>query len=386
MTPYEIGQKIAKETAAVEKNRDPNYDWGDATIDTGKALLANTIGTTALGAPLIPLMGNSNVNPHTYARHTENVAKKMNVKNVGINVDPNRPFMANNNTTFDPRNTPWSNPNLEGVGSSINIPSGAHDSILAHELGHSKNQEYLDILGKKLNMGRAGKSILKGFTGVSGNKLAPLSTLGSTVAAFNQDDPTYTPGLINAGVHAPRLLDEAMASGHAAKYLIGQHGLGKGLLKSLPLLPAFGTYAAGAALPSLITAYRKHKLQKKADWEAPAQKLLQTSPMSRNEFREHVGDVPPLEPTVASRPGSFPKTTPPPLPASRDWASIGPRTGSPPVALGQQQLRVMPEGAIHEALNFRPGLKTLVLPKISPATDSIATAVGRLKQLVQRGL
>ena len=142
---------------------------------------------------------------------------------------------------------------------AVMSPPNASESAMAHEFGHVRNHSKW---GK--NFSQIG-ALSRG-----------ASQLGAPIAgaiAAGQDDPSWTPGLVQAGLSAPMLVDEAGASLRAAKYLTKQHGLRKGLGQAAKLAPAFGTYAALGLTPLGITAgrklYRRHQ-EKKASLGALA--------------------------------------------------------------------------------------------------------------------
>ncbi len=119
-----------------------------------------------------------------------------------------------------------------------------NETILAHELGHAKNYEQL---GKGW---RTGVGLSTGIGRLS-------NPITSGIAA-GQDDPSWKPGLVQAGISAPMLLEEGMASARATRHLMKQHGMGGGLSRGgKMLLPAFSTYAAQAGMPLAITGARK---------------------------------------------------------------------------------------------------------------------------------
>lgn len=134
----------------------------------------------------------------------------------------------------------WKQPGSKFV---VGAPPQTPESMIAHELGHVKNHSRWGL----------------GFTAGSGISRR-LSTTGAPIAAgiaAGQENPNWTPGLVQAGISAPMLLDEAAASARAGKHLVSKYGLGQGLKKALPLAPAFGTYAAMGLSPLAITAGRK---------------------------------------------------------------------------------------------------------------------------------
>lgn len=143
----------------------------------------------------------------------------------------------------------------------VRVPVGAPESHAAHELGHIKNYQTLGRVSKRLGLGQRGNIAAPALSMISGS-LGAKSGLATSAIAAGQKDPSYAPGAINAGIWAPRIADEAMASAHAVRHLAKRHGLGRGLLKSAPLAPAFGTYATMAAAPLAITAWRKRQQQR----------------------------------------------------------------------------------------------------------------------------
>jgi len=125
------------------------------------------------------------------------------------------------------------------------------EAIKAHEVGHVKNVE---MVGKMpWGLARSGSGMLTSLSG-------PAAGVYSAVA----DDPSYTPSMVHLGLSAPILLDEALASLRALHHMTGKHGLGTGMKRSLPLLPAFGSYAAQALAPAGIVALRRF-LKKRED-------------------------------------------------------------------------------------------------------------------------
>lgn len=143
----------------------------------------------------------------------------------------------------------------------VNIPSHSRDAIVLHELGHAKNSETM-------------KSIMGGTLETPYRLAEQVSRLGSTVTAIpmvswaarqKDDNLNYTPGIIQAILSAPMLAEEAAASARAVATLVQEHGALKGIGKSLPLLPAFGTYATIAAAPAVVTYLRKRALQRELE-------------------------------------------------------------------------------------------------------------------------
>lgn len=131
----------------------------------------------------------------------------------------------------------------EKIPAHIFSTKNIHPSAMAHEFGHAKIHS---AIGPKLS--RA--ALVGRFAGLN------ASSIGSGIAA-STDEPSYTPGLVSAALNAPTLLDEAGASGIALKTLMKEHGALKGMRKSLPLIPAFASYAGIAGAPLAIAGARK---------------------------------------------------------------------------------------------------------------------------------
>lgn len=160
------------------------------------------------------------------------------------------------NASYTPPDIPTITPagnisNVRRKGGLIDIAPNTQEAIMAHEMGHAKNWQ---TLHSKLRA--AYHPALYGSAGMRmlASKLQPINT---AIAAAT-DEPDWRSSLVQGGLMAPTLLDEGLASSHAVKYLIGKHGLGAGLRKSLPLGAAFGTYGMLAGSPALVTGARKY--------------------------------------------------------------------------------------------------------------------------------
>lgn len=131
------------------------------------------------------------------------------------------------------------------------LPKGTSEATAAHELGHRANWKAIDgLVGKPASRGLfRGALMSQSLTGLTS---MPLSAYAAT-----DPEMSWVPGAAQLGVSSPRLLDEAAASLHALKHLIGKYGVGKGLRESARLAPAFGTYAAIAGAPLAITGARR---------------------------------------------------------------------------------------------------------------------------------
>lgn len=131
----------------------------------------------------------------------------------------------------------------------VAAPTSASEAAIAHELGHIKNDRLWGPVGRKLN--------------VMSRNAAPLTGVAGSAIAATEKDPSWRPGLTSAAVAAPMLIDEGLASARAAKHLIGQRGLVRGVGQSLRLLPGYASYAAAGLAPLAITALRKKLRAKK---------------------------------------------------------------------------------------------------------------------------
>ncbi len=118
------------------------------------------------------------------------------------------------------------------------------DATLLHELGHHKNWIGRSDKSKFLN------NLLRAGTGSA-------ASLGLSAYTATKKDPDSDAGKYFLAASAPKLIDEAVASGRAVNTMRKMHGWKGGLKKSLHLLPAFGTYLAGATLPLMGTHFNK---------------------------------------------------------------------------------------------------------------------------------
>lgn len=141
-----------------------------------------------------------------------------------------------------------------GITTAVNSLPSTSEATIAHEMGHARNAQLLGH--KNYLLGHLLANKLMGITG-------PVAAIYSGAA----EDPSYAPALLHLAANAPSLLDESTASLRALAHMIGRHGVGKGTLKSLHLLPAFGTYAAHAGAPLGLAALKKHLHKKKRERE-----------------------------------------------------------------------------------------------------------------------
>jgi hypothetical protein len=168
-------------------------------------------------------------------RHIEQMAKEMKVPEVINAVTPKGSDKGG-----------WS-PSYHPDSKAVNIPLHTRDAAIAHELGHAKSHLALDPAIRRVS--EALQTISRIGSRVTA---APLTFLAAT-----DKDMSYKPGVLQAIISSPMVIDEAVASAHATAHLISQHGAGKGIWKSLPLVPAFATYLALAGTPMLVTYMRR---------------------------------------------------------------------------------------------------------------------------------
>jgi hypothetical protein len=134
---------------------------------------------------------------------------------------------------------------------TVFLPPGVSEATAAHELGHAKNWEAARrLVGSKGRDALLSARLLSMMGGV--DSAIPLSAYAAA-----DSDMSWTPAAIQAGLFAPTLVDEGLASLHAARHLVNRHGLIKGVGRSASLLPAYGTYAALGLSPAAITGGRK---------------------------------------------------------------------------------------------------------------------------------
>jgi uncharacterized protein YcfJ len=198
--------------------------------------VAPGLAATAFGATALPFANDLSKS----TSQTQNLASKV---RAGMG--------APKDTTFVDMGHHPANNAYNPITKQVMHSTGSREAILAHELGHAKN--YAGKLRNPLIGGRLASRL------VGGGGTAALTG----AIAGGQEDPSWTPGMVNLGLNAPVLADEAMATGRALKYMTKQHGVLKGLGRSAALAPAFGSYAAIAGTPLAITAYRKHKAKQK---------------------------------------------------------------------------------------------------------------------------
>ena len=132
-------------------------------------------------------------------------------------------------------------PAYDWMKDELIIPAGTQDAAIAHEMGHKKLH---DLLGKAFSYASGASRLAM--------KLAPV--MGAWAASSKE--PTSLPGLIQAILTTPMLIDEAGATAQALYHQVKQHGL-QGLAKAWPLVPALGTYASNALMPLAIGKMRQ---------------------------------------------------------------------------------------------------------------------------------
>jgi hypothetical protein len=153
------------------------------------------------------------------------------------------------------------NPFYDPLDKVVNIPTKTRDAVIAHELGHLKND--VQVASKWGAKVRIPYHIIDMISRIgSGVALGPTLYEAATQKG---KDLSYKPGVIQAILSSPMLAEEAAASVRATAMLMKEHGALKGGAKALPLLPAFGTYAMVAGSPLLVTYLRKKAIEKKME-------------------------------------------------------------------------------------------------------------------------
>jgi hypothetical protein len=143
-------------------------------------------------------------------------------------------------------------PHTHGV--YLNLEYFPGKAILAHELGHAANRNFLErgkIIGKTIAKIQDISKLMRGPS----RTIATLTPIIQALQGKKYEDISYTPALINLGVNVPTLADEFTASARAMKYLGGEKGILEGLKHGgKGLIPAFGTYLLYAGTPLVTTA------------------------------------------------------------------------------------------------------------------------------------
>lgn len=165
----------------------------------------------------------------------------------------------------------------KGLNPGLYLPEGTSETIAAHEMGHLKNWRAIKSLAGGAGANAAFNASQAAFLG------SQLLGLPATMYAAGSDDPSWTPAVAHTALAAPRLLDEAAASLHAVKHLIGKHGLVGGLSSSARLAPAFGTYAIAGGAPLAITALRKYLKRREDDAVEGGGEYAQLAQAARDE-------------------------------------------------------------------------------------------------------
>lgn len=209
----------------------------NAALDKAQLTLS-AIGGGGLAASLA-LMKNpleSGGTPETL-RRVQEMAAKMGLGAIGVSTPVGRERFS------------W-NPAFLPKHNLVSIPVRTRDSLIAHELGHAKNFEALQAFGEQV-VGKYYKAQEASRT------WGKYSLIPTTLLAAGSASKSYAPGVIQAILTSPMIAEEVAASARATAHLIREHGVGKGLVKSLPLVPAFATYAVVAGAPLLITYLRR---------------------------------------------------------------------------------------------------------------------------------
>lgn len=247
--------ELAKIAAAPSSD---NIQEGNRQLLRGAAgAVGGLAGTVGLNRAALGVMQRHETDPSmTEPRmrsSLEDMRQHMKIKNpVGLEIDPmHRDISAKAQLEgkggFGPHFQPYKmDPKSGGFRSAptVKAPPGLSEDILAHEMGHAKQWS------GKLGIPKAV------ISGLSHSATVPSSVISSAAAA-GQTDPTWTPALVNAAIHAPVLAHEGGASMKALSYLAKKHGLRAALGKSKGIAGGFGSYASTAVAPFAITGGRK---------------------------------------------------------------------------------------------------------------------------------
>ena len=265
MTSSELGQvaKMVWSEKKAEDDKKLEKEKGTPLGVKGLKGVGGVAGATAaqMAAGHVAMSGEGTRGKQDFGKdhNSRSLAKRMGEKNVPLaqkadrHVGPGMGFLRTRSKKKGGTG--------KGIQPGLFLPKGTSEAIAAHEVGHLKNWRAIrDLLGEK-GMTQLAMGSHLGFAG------AQLTGLPATMYAAGSDDPSWTPAVMHTALATPRLLDEAAASLHAVKHLVGEQGLLKGLGSSARLLPAFGTYAAVGAAPLAITALRKY-LKHREDREA----------------------------------------------------------------------------------------------------------------------
>lgn len=230
-------KKFAKAKKPVEPGPDQRAEEAHTAVMAGSLGL----GIAALAGMFQP----GGVTEHEMPRVATRLAKEMGLRNVpAIKTGPWYEPMFGFNAWFDQGGSV--------MGRHMNLPEKLRESVIGHEIGHALNDQAVRDAGPAV-------AIPYHFIQDVSRLGTPAMSALMTLKAAKDKDPSYKPGLATLAVAAPMLAEEAAASIRAGSHMIDKHGLQEGLVKSLPLVPAFATYATLAAAPLLVAAYRKHK-------------------------------------------------------------------------------------------------------------------------------
>lgn len=288
MSSSELGQvaKMLWSEKKAEDDKKPEKEKGTHPVVKGLKAVGGLVGATAaqMAAGHVAMSGEGTRGKHDYGKdhNSRSLAKRMGEKNVPLapkdarHVGPGMGFLRTRSKKKGGTG--------KGIQPGLFLPKGTSEAIAAHEVGHLKNWRAIrDLLGEK-GMTQLAMGSYLGFAG------AQLTGLPATMYAAGSDDPSWVPAVAHTALATPRLLDEAAASLHAVKHLVGEHGLLKGLQSSARLLPAYGTYAAVGAAPLAITAlrkYLKHRRDREDDegseYEVAARDVHEALPPSSTE-------------------------------------------------------------------------------------------------------
>lgn len=195
----------------------------------GPAVVGSLAGlglSTGANAAIIPLFKHKDPTPEV-SKSVRRYIEKHKLQDVPIYTGRDAAT-----TAFIPNHANYSRP-------GVHVENAAQEGIFLHELGHAKDMK---------------KWVKPKMIGQVAGQLGSLASPIIGMTAATKIDNPYVAGGVTLAPSLPVLRNEAVASLSATKHLIGQHGLRKGLLKAVPLLAAYSTYA-GLPVGSSIGAF-----------------------------------------------------------------------------------------------------------------------------------
>lgn len=245
---HHLSTKLAEDRAKLDseekKNKGPRIGEGMA------GGLAGAIAPSVVGSASLHTIKSPSVPVAEKLRNVERMGKEM-----GIDWDSRHGAIIKGKVGLSnqPAVLKVKNPISNRTAFIARLQENSHPVVDAHEIGHMVNyKKYPGLLKAKTSLGR----------------LSNLSTVGTSAWAAGQEDPSWIPGLANAALHAPTLVDEGMATSRALAHLKRTGGTGTALRGAGKMILPSASYLLNAGLPLGITAWRKHKEKKQMNKEA----------------------------------------------------------------------------------------------------------------------